>query len=165
MTTGEFETRFGAGDRWNVTGGAGFLDRSGRFRSNRQVASASWASRLLPTARVRVENVRRENEADSSGTVVGDLLRERVELGGALGFVRPGFTFWKEDREETRGADRLTGEDDQENFSERSGVPVENMTNSEFIAGGRWDGVDDVLRGVYEEASEVLGREFPYPAD
>ena len=37
------------------------------------------------------------------------------------------------------------------------------MTNTDFIAGGRWDGVDEVLRGVYKEASEVLGREFPYP--
>ena len=33
------------------------------------------------------------------------------------------------------------------------------------FAGGRWDGVDEVLRGVYEEASENLGQEFPYPAD
>jgi ribonuclease Z len=33
---------------------------------------------------------------------------------------------------------------------------------SEFITGGMWD-VDDVLRPIYEEASRVLGREFPYP--
>jgi ribonuclease Z len=35
---------------------------------------------------------------------------------------------------------------------------------SDFIAGGVWD-VDDVLRPVYEEAGQVLGREFPYPGD
>jgi ribonuclease Z len=39
------------------------------------------------------------------------------------------------------------------------------MTNSDFIAEGRWGDVDDVLRGVYEEASEVVGREFKYPGD
>jgi ribonuclease Z len=30
------------------------------------------------------------------------------------------------------------------------------------IEAGRWD-VDDVIRPIYEEASEALGREFPYP--
>jgi len=29
----------------------------------------------------------------------------------------------------------------------------------------KWDGVDEALRGVYKEAEEVLGREFPYPGD
>jgi ribonuclease Z len=61
------------------------------------------------------------------------------------------------------GEAALPGEDDQKNYSEKSGVPVENMTNTDFIAGGRWDGVDEVLRGVYEEASEVVGKEFEYP--
>jgi ribonuclease Z len=50
-------------------------------------------------------------------------------------------------------------------FSETSGVPVDDMIYSDFIIGGRWDGVDGVLRGVYQEASENLGREFVYPAD
>jgi ribonuclease Z len=57
------------------------------------------------------------------------------------------------------------GEDDQKNYSKKSGVPIENMTNTDFIAGGRWDGVDEALRGVYEEASEKLGQEFKYPGD
>jgi ribonuclease Z len=35
---------------------------------------------------------------------------------------------------------------------------------SEFIAAGKWN-VDDVLRPIYQEASEVVGREFVYPAD
>ena len=30
------------------------------------------------------------------------------------------------------------------------------------IEAGRWD-VDDVIRPIYEEASEALGRDFPYP--
>jgi ribonuclease Z len=33
---------------------------------------------------------------------------------------------------------------------------------SDFIQNGGFD-VDDVLRPIYEEASQVLGREFPYP--
>ena len=61
------------------------------------------------------------------------------------------------------GEAQLPGENDQQNYSDATGVPVENMTNSEFIAEGRWDGVDEALRGVYKEASEVIGREFPYP--
>jgi ribonuclease Z len=44
-------------------------------------------------------------------------------------------------------------------FSEKYGWEV---GYSEFITGGMWD-VDDVLRPIYEEASRVLGREFPYP--
>ena len=63
------------------------------------------------------------------------------------------------------GPAKLPGENDQQNFSEATGVPLENMTNTDFIAAGRWTEVDDVLRGVYEEASEVIGREFPYPSD
>ena len=57
------------------------------------------------------------------------------------------------------------GEADRQKFSEASGVPVDDMIYSDFIIGGRWDGVDDALRGVYKEASENLGREFVYPAD
>ena len=36
---------------------------------------------------------------------------------------------------------------------------------SDFIVSGRWEGVDDVLREIYREASEALGREFPYPGN
>jgi ribonuclease Z len=31
-----------------------------------------------------------------------------------------------------------------------------------LIEAGRWD-VDDVVRPIYEEAGEALGREFEYP--
>ena len=48
--------------------------------------------------------------------------------------------------------------------SRRSGVSVEPIGYSEFIACGEWD-VDHVLRQIYEESSEVLGREFKYPGD
>ena len=45
---------------------------------------------------------------------------------------------------------------------ERTGGVLPGYTD--FIAGGRWD-VDDVIRPIYEEASEALGRDFPYPGD
>ena len=35
---------------------------------------------------------------------------------------------------------------------------------SDFTKSGFWD-VDDAIRPIYEEASEVLGREFKYPGD
>ncbi|MGI9295808.1 MAG: guanitoxin biosynthesis MBL fold metallo-hydrolase GntH, partial [Pseudomonadales bacterium] len=56
-------------------------------------------------------------------------------------------------------------ESDRETFSENTGISVEDMTYSDFISGGTWDGVDEVLRGVYKEAEEALGQEFPYPGD
>jgi len=50
---------------------------------------------------------------------------------------------------------------DRESFREELGVDLEF---SDFIGSGKWD-VDDVLRPIYAEASEALGREFPYPGD
>ncbi len=55
------------------------------------------------------------------------------------------------------------GDSDREIFSEEAGVPFEALLYSDFISEGRWREVDEVLRGIYEEASDVLGREFPYP--
>jgi ribonuclease Z len=57
------------------------------------------------------------------------------------------------------------GDRDRQKFSKNTGIPFEALLYSDFIKGGRWGEVDDALRGVYKEASEVLGREFPYPAD
>jgi ribonuclease Z len=55
------------------------------------------------------------------------------------------------------------GDPDREQYSKDSGVPVEALQYSDFILEGRWGEVDQVLRGVYEEAGEALGREFEYP--
>lgn len=52
---------------------------------------------------------------------------------------------------------------DKAQFSKDAGVPPEAMVYSDFIKAGVWTGVDEVLRGVYQEASEALGRKFPYP--
>ena len=52
---------------------------------------------------------------------------------------------------------------DRETFSEDTGIPIEAMGYSDFVKEGSWDGVEDALRGVYKEAEEALGQEFPYP--
>ncbi len=39
---------------------------------------------------------------------------------------------------------------------------VETIDFSDFTKTGFWD-VDDVLRPIYQEASEALGKKFPYP--
>ena len=52
--------------------------------------------------------------------------------------------------------------EDREEFAQRTGVEVTGF--SDFTESGYWD-VDDVLRPIFEEASEALGREFPYPGD
>ena len=54
--------------------------------------------------------------------------------------------------------------EDRGTFAKNKGIPVEALQFSEFIKTGFWD-VDDVLRPIYEEASEVVGRDFPYPGD
>ncbi|MFC3614880.1 hypothetical protein ACFORG_14005 [Lutimaribacter marinistellae] len=53
---------------------------------------------------------------------------------------------------------------DRVTFSENTGIAQEVLVFSDFITSG-YDDVDDVLRPIYEEASEVLGQEFPYPGD
>jgi len=42
--------------------------------------------------------------------------------------------------------------------------PALQVGYSTEIEAGRWD-VDDVVRPIYKEASEALGREFKYPGD
>ncbi|PRY26945.1 ribonuclease Z [Aliiruegeria haliotis] len=54
--------------------------------------------------------------------------------------------------------------DDRVAFAEENGLDQDKMGFSEFTEGGFWD-VDDVLRPIFEEASETLGRDFPYPGD
>jgi len=57
------------------------------------------------------------------------------------------------------------GDPDRQKFSKDTGVPVDALGYSDFITEGKWGEVDEALRGVYEEASEALGREFVYPKD
>ncbi|WP_170791716.1 guanitoxin biosynthesis MBL fold metallo-hydrolase GntH [Ruegeria lacuscaerulensis] len=53
---------------------------------------------------------------------------------------------------------------DKTAYAEKVGLSPEVMEFSEFTKGG-FDDVDDVLRPIYEEASEALGQEFLYPGD
>ena len=55
------------------------------------------------------------------------------------------------------------GDADRAVFVKAYGVDIEDLRYSDFIKNGRWGEVDPVLRGIYEEASENLGREFEYP--
>ncbi len=50
---------------------------------------------------------------------------------------------------------------DRDPYSKALGV---DLQFSDFIASGKWD-VDDVLRPIYEDASQAQGREFKYPGD
>ena len=54
---------------------------------------------------------------------------------------------------------------DKDKYSKEMGVPNDAMGYSDSIKGGRWGEVDEVLRGVYEEASEALGKKFEYPEE
>jgi ribonuclease Z len=55
------------------------------------------------------------------------------------------------------------GDKDRKKYSKDTGVPVEAIKYSDYILKGKWDEVDEALRGVYKEASEKLGQEFKYP--
>jgi ribonuclease Z len=41
--------------------------------------------------------------------------------------------------------------------------PNERVGYSPEIWAGRWDAVDEVIRPIYEEAGQALGRTFEYP--
>jgi ribonuclease Z len=54
--------------------------------------------------------------------------------------------------------------EDRNEFAQKTGIRPEDIGFSDFTNEGFWE-VDDVLRPIFEEASETLGREFPYPGD
>jgi hypothetical protein len=113
-TTGEVRATLADGERWSVGGSFGVLDRADRFRSTRREGRGSWRSARVPTASFRLESVDREDEADSAGAVVGDLLRTRGEITTRTGLFEPGADVWSERREDARGGSRLGGEYDIE---------------------------------------------------
>jgi hypothetical protein len=100
--------------RWALGGGWGVMERKGLFRSERREGNASWTGERIPRASFRIESVRREDEADSAGIVIGDLLRARGGVAAKLGFLRPGVAFWKEAREDVRDGESIAGLDDIE---------------------------------------------------
>ncbi len=104
--------------------------------------------------------------------------RIRTTYGGPLSLAED-FMVWNVTKDDIRvrmavveeatwapplvGAPQLPNDSDKEQFGKDYGVSVKALSYSDFISGGRWGEVDEVLRGVYQEASEALGREFPYP--
>ncbi|MCL5779263.1 MBL fold metallo-hydrolase [Limibaculum sp. FT325] len=54
--------------------------------------------------------------------------------------------------------------DDRTAFAEQVGIDIADIGFSDFTTAG-YDDVDAVLRPIFQEASEALGREFPYPGD
>ncbi len=54
--------------------------------------------------------------------------------------------------------------DDKQRYAKMKGIPIESLEFSDFTKSGYLD-VDDVLRPIYEEASEAVGKKFAYPGD
>jgi hypothetical protein len=113
-TTAEVDGFLEKKGRWRAGASAGVLDRFDLFRSYRQEGRAEWNGGPVTRASARVETVQRENEADSLGTVEGDLLRARADVDTRFGLFRPGASYWREDRSDERGGILLSGQDDEE---------------------------------------------------
>ena len=56
----------------------------------------------------------------------------------------------------------IPSKNDAAEFAKRAGIDPEAVGYSDFTKQGKWN-VDDVLKPIYKEASEKVGREFPYP--
>lgn len=54
--------------------------------------------------------------------------------------------------------------DDRRKFAKKMGLNPDDIGFSDFTNSGLWD-VEDVLRPIYEEASQATGRDLPYPGD
>jgi hypothetical protein len=158
---GEVKARLESEGRWNIGGGAGLMDRQGLFRSQRREGSFAWTGNRVPLASFRLERVTREDEADTAGSVTGELLRERAELQTRVGVLRPGVTFWKEDREDRRGEARLSGRDEVEiggNLGVQPGPGLEAQLRwarrtTDVVAAGDW--VRDSVGRTWEVKAEA----------
>ncbi len=53
---------------------------------------------------------------------------------------------------------------DTEKYSKEMKLDIKSMGYSDFIKQGKWAGVDEANRGIYEETSKALGRKFEYPS-
>jgi len=53
---------------------------------------------------------------------------------------------------------------DTEKYSKEMNLDMKSMGYSDFIKQGKWAGVDEANRGIYEETSKALGRKFEYPS-
>ncbi len=154
-----------AGDRWSLGGEFGVMDRTGRFRSERRQGSAAWSSARVPVARLSLESVRRTDDADSAGSVEGELRRERADVTTvAAGWLRPGLTWWREDRSDGRGGALLAGSDDAEvggNLAIGTGAGLHGelrlaRRTTDVVDAGRW--VRESVGRTIEARAELPGR-------
>jgi len=53
---------------------------------------------------------------------------------------------------------------DTEKYSKEMNLDMKSMGYSDFIKQGKWAGVDEANRGIYEETSKALCRKFEYPS-
>ncbi len=96
----------------------------------------------------------------------GVLERIRTTYGGPLTLARD-YVTWNVTKDDIRVRMAII---DHESWNPPAAYPAEpvkaedRVGYSPEIEAGRWN-VDDVIRPIYEEASEALGREFPYPGD
>ncbi len=61
----------------------------------------------------------------------------------------------------TRPAQAPT-KDDRGKFAQKKGLPADSLGFTDYISNGKWN-VDDVLKPIYDEAGQALGKEFSYP--
>ncbi len=164
-SVGETQAVLRAGDRWSLGGGLGVLDRAGRFRSERRQGSATWSGARVPGARFSLESVRRTDDADTAGTVEGELRRERADVTTvATGWLRPGLTWWREDRSDERAGALLAGSDDAEiggNVAIGSGAGPRGelrvaRRTTDVVDTGRW--VRESVGRTIEARAELPGR-------
>jgi len=94
----------------------------------------------------------------------GVLERIRTTYDGPLSLAQDYMT-WNVTKDEVRMRMAIV---DHESWNPPAAYPAEpvkaedRVGYSPEIEAGRWN-VDDVIRPIYEEAEEALGREFPYP--
>ncbi|HET9888202.1 MAG TPA: hypothetical protein VFR10_11905, partial [bacterium] len=87
-TTAEVDSWMERTGKWRAGLSAGVMDRFDLFRSYRQEGRGEWWGGPVTRASARVETVQREDEADSLGTVKGNLLRARADVDTRFSFLR-----------------------------------------------------------------------------
>ena len=96
----------------------------------------------------------------------GVLERIRTTYDGPLSLAED-YVTWNVTKDDIRVRKGII---DHESWNPPAAYPPEPVKAEDLVGyspeieAGRWD-VDDVIRPIYKEAGEALGREFPYPGD
>ncbi len=154
-TLGEVDAWVERPTRWKAGAAAGLLDRTERFRSARQEGRAEWTGERIPRASALVQTVQRTDEADSLGTVEGDLLRARAGVETKLAMLRPGASYWKEERADERAGTRIRGQDDEE-FGGSLGIEIPAGVSARVRAAHRTTDVVDAGAWTRESVGRTL---------